>query len=163
MSQTLFSLEYIIADKWEELISLAEQLLPYTKQAMKIEVAPWITDYVVDMEELYTELTLEKIHNRVTGEDVKTLGHYRKLLSEIKTEVFNEKNQGSFFPDKKSMNLIKKDIGVNTGIGKNTKTQTWKGQKILFKGDPGMGKTTLMKKIAWDWETKFSKCLLLFS
>ena len=44
----------------EEFQTLAESLRPWTQQAMKIEVAPWIKDYVVDMDDLYTELKLEK-------------------------------------------------------------------------------------------------------
>ena len=41
-------------------MTLVGKIRPFTEQAMKIEVAPWIKDYVVDMDELYTELTLEK-------------------------------------------------------------------------------------------------------
>ena len=43
-----------------ELQVLAQSIRPFMERAIKIEVAPWIRDYVVDMEELYTELSLEK-------------------------------------------------------------------------------------------------------
>ena len=57
----------------DELQTIADSLRPYTANAMKIEVAPWIKEYVVDMEELYTELTLEKIHNKVAGQNCKVI------------------------------------------------------------------------------------------
>ena len=61
----------------------AEEIRAYTKQAMKIEVAPWIRDYVVDMEELYSELTLEKIQNKAYGPDGRVLGHYREMFGVV--------------------------------------------------------------------------------
>ena len=51
----------------EELLDISNRLRPYTADAMKIEVAPWIRDYVVDMEDLYTELTLEEIKQQPIG------------------------------------------------------------------------------------------------
>ena len=44
----------------EELQSIAESVRPFAEHAMKIEVAPWLKGYNVEMDELYTELTLEK-------------------------------------------------------------------------------------------------------
>ena len=93
---------------------------------MKIEVAPWIRDYVTEMQELYCELTLEKITYRAYGKAMTVVKNYRVL--------FNEHSQ---VPN-----------------------------KILAKGDPGMGKTTLAKKIAWDWAKghfrKISMVLFLY-
>ena len=63
---------------------IAENLRPHTKMAMKIEVAPWIQDYVVDMDDLFTELQLEKIHNKPTGQE--------RLLLEDYTELFVEED-----------------------------------------------------------------------
>ena len=37
---------------------------------MKIEMIPW-TEYMVKMEDLYTELTVEKIENKPTGPEIK--------------------------------------------------------------------------------------------
>ena len=90
---------------------MAEKLRPWTQRAMKIEVAPWIRDYVTEMQELYCELLLEKVAYKPYGEEKVKVRKYQDLFHED-AEV----------PD-----------------------------KILAKGDPGMGKTTLSKKIAWDW------------
>ena len=76
---------------------------------MKIEPFPWLQDYYVDMNKLYTELTLEKIENELLGLKMVTLQSYE--------EMFKSKGR----------------------------------DKILIKGDPGMGKTTLLKKVGWDW------------
>ena len=95
----------------EEFLALAENLRPWTERAMKIEVAPWIRDYVVDMKELYCKLTLEKLTSRSFGKSKTKIENYSDLF-DMNAEV----------PD-----------------------------KILAKGDPGMEKTTLAKKIAWDW------------
>ena len=90
---------------------------------MKIEVAPWIRDYVTNMEELYCELTLEKINNKPYGSVGETLARYQLLFQAVSV------------PSK----------------------------KILIKGDPGFGKTTLVKKIAWDWAKRvFTKVYAVF-
>ena len=73
---------------------------------MKIEVAPWIKDYVVEMQELYCEVTLEKVAYRAFGKEKIKIGTY-KILFDKNAPVPN---------------------------------------KILAKGDPGMGKTTWVKK-----------------
>ena len=76
---------------------------------MKIEPFPWLRDYYVDMNKLYTELILEKIEYEVLGARRQRLKDYKGMF-------------GSSVRD-----------------------------KILIKGDPGMGKTTLGKKVGWDW------------
>ena len=78
---------------------------------MKIEVAPWIRDYVVEMQELYCELTLEQLSYKPFGKSKTKIENY--------SDLFDENAQVP--------------------------------SKILAKADPGMGKTTLAKKIAWDW------------
>ena len=65
---------FLIAASLEDLMSLAEELRPYTQDAMKIEMAPWIRDYNVNMEDLYSELSLEKIENKPMGYMGTTIG-----------------------------------------------------------------------------------------
>ena len=226
-------------------MALAERIRPFTEQAMKIEVAPWIQDYVVDMEELYTELTLEKVHCRLQGEETDIVDDYRELFDKCAAkqghikdflEVAAPTPQGEptydftkFSPKLPSLRSTTENIGntnsstlkdewkdnyslqydlCNTsgedseclcfgksisrqiprakkkkksstkrkGNGfvsemlpqtdvkmgqmnlKSTKasrkvvsTQSDTGEKILAKGNPGMGKTTWCKKVAWDW------------
>ena len=127
----------------EEFLSLAEALRPWTEQAMKIEVAPWIKDYVTDMDNLYTELTVEHFHEDTTKIIYQTLKDYK--------EIFEEKEQSE-----RSSSVQKKFYQPQA-------TQFSLSKKIIGKGDPGMGKTTLAKKIAWDWAKKsFIKFSLVF-
>ena len=113
----------------DELQTIADNMRPYTADAMKIEVAPWIKDYVVDMEELYTDLSLEKTHNKPTGEDEKALNNYKELFENCQSVD-------------------------GTGSPAKRPRKSRKSKKVLMKGDPGMGKTTQCKKICWDWATK---------
>ena len=118
---------------------LAEELRPHTAKSMKMEPAPWIRDYVVDMEQLYTELTLEKINNRLFDQERNKLENYKELFILHKPGMLEYLDIRYYHP-----NLIPK-------------------AKILFKGDPGMGKTSLVKKIAWDWaKGYFDKITIVF-
>ena len=49
---------------------------------MKLEPFPWLQDYLIDMDELYTELTLKKRNNTRFGEIGKTLGNYQDMFKE---------------------------------------------------------------------------------
>ena len=102
---------YLIVE--EEFLSLAEKLKPFAKQKMKIEPFPWFEGRLIKMDELYTELTIEKVEMKLLREERKKLRGYQ--------EVFhcNQSNQNY--------------------------------KKVLMKADPGMGKTTLGKKVTWDW------------
>ena len=95
---------------------------------MKVEVAPWIKEYVNEMEDLHTELVLEKLHNKPYGPVRETLDSYRQLFGAKGTSDEGGAALGS------PSNLL--------------------GRKILMKGDPGIGKSTLVKKISWDWAKK---------
>ena len=92
-----------------------------------IEVAPWIKEYVTDMDDLYSELTLEKLNDKARGQLRERLNGYQELFQVQEPETV--------------------DCGQHKVPGKLRR----RGRKILFKGEPGMGKTSLVKKIAWDW------------
>ena len=93
----------------------------------------------MDMEELYTELTLEKINKKLFREERRKLENYKELFTLHKPGVFEYLDIRYYYPD------LKPKI------------------KILIKGDPGIGKTSLVKKIAWDWAKRlFIKVSVVF-
>ena len=99
---------------------------------MKIEVAPWMEGYNVQMEELYTKLSLETIDNRPLGQESQKVENYKTLFDRNESKL----HQAS----------------------KHTPAK-----KILGKGDPGMGKTTLSKKISHDWACRaFTNFVIVF-
>ena len=98
-----------------EFRALAEQLQPYTAHTMKLEVAPWIRDYTVDMDYLYTDLKMEKVTRTPKGTTKRKLENYGDMF-------FSQKSQKQQF-----------------------------GNKILLVSDPHYGKTSIAKKINWDW------------
>ena len=106
----------------------------YTEEAMKIEMAPWVQNYTVPMDELYTELTLEQIENKPTGPIPVKLDNYAQLFTE--QEAIDQQETSS------------KEPNPNAPRRKGKKR---KGKKILGKGDPRMGKSTFGRKIAYDW------------
>ena len=138
---------------------LAEGIRPYTEQAMKIEVVPWIRDYVCKMNNLYTELTLEKINDKPTGAEAKELRNYQELFVSSKNdEVTRETNDLGII---RSFANLFQNNNEKRIKHQNVKIQIAKGSKILFKGDSGMGKTTLMKKITWDWANRIFKAFII--
>ena len=49
---------------------------------MKLEPFPWFEGYLINMDELYTELTLEKCNNTRFSETGKTLRNYEDMFKE---------------------------------------------------------------------------------
>ena len=107
---------------------LAEKLKSSTEDRMKIEVAPWIKDYVSEMDDLYTDLTLEKVDDRLLSEGHTELSDYKEVFPEAKERTA------------KRFTCLKSEDDSDS-----------EGERILFKGDPGKGKTTVSKKTAYDW------------
>ena len=100
---------------------------------MKIEMPPWDESYNVNMDELYSELTLEQMENKPKGPTSVKLDSYMQLFEEKAT-------------------VPMQDIHTPQGPHRNTGSKRkHKGKKILAKGDPGMGKSTFGRKIAYDW------------
>ena len=135
----------------DELQTIADNLRPYTADAMKIEVAPWIKDYVVDMNDLYTELSLEKIHNRPAWQEVETLSHYSELFEKSK-QIERLARSNNELPEQDSSPAKRSRIdSYSSSSDLPLDLSLCKSKKILMKADPGMGKTTQCKKISWDW------------
>ena len=124
------NMNVIVSVTLEELEDLADNMRPYMTASMKIEVAPWVRDYVVNMEELHTDLHLERIERRPTGIETIAVQDYRHLFL-IEKEILIPKAE---IPELEQDSKIKKTI-----------------KKILAKGHSGTGKTTFCKKVAWDW------------
>ena len=82
--------------------------------------------YAVGIGDLYSELTLQRVENKLSGPQIAKLENY--------SELFVDKER----TDQQENERPKK---VSCGIGK----------KILAKGDPRMGKSILGRKIAYDW------------
>ena len=142
----------------EELELLAEELRPYTEEAMKMEPAPWIKDYAVDMDELYCELTLEKLENKLSGIKGQPLANYKELFGEH-CERQKDVQITESGPRKKVLKECTKVSGARKSVRRRAK-------KVLIKGDPGIGKTSLLKRIASDWAkgifTAFSVVFFVF-
>ena len=65
---------------------------------MKLEPFPWLKDYLIYMDELYTELTLQKLNNTGFGETGKTLGNYK--------DMFEEDSESGLQGDEKVMKIF---------------------------------------------------------
>ena len=111
---------YTILFLESDLEDLAEKIRPHTAKTTRIEMAPWAKAYTVDMKDIYTDLSLEKIENEPTGPEGKRIEDYKEFF-EGESET----------------------------------------KKVLMKGDPGMGKTTVSKKISWDWAVGLFKMFTL--
>ena len=128
----------------EELITIAEDLKPFMEEAMKIDTAPWVKAYTeVNMDELYTELTLERLENQAKGTMGRQISDYKEIFGDISLSDAGETSASTT------------KIAAVEDKTRKPNHRKRKAQKILLKGDPGMGKTTLMKKIGWDWAKGF--------
>ena len=105
---------------------------------MKIEPFPWFEGYLINMDELYTELTLEKVEKKLLGEERKKLRGYQEMFFEtiaLAMKLLGEK--------RRRLEGYQEMFHCNQSNPNN--------RKVLMKADPGMGKTTLGKKMTWDW------------
>ena len=130
----------------KEMLALADELKPDVQERMKIEMAPWVKGYAVDMDELYTELILEKIDNKPSWPQKIKFTDFKLL-----------------FEDKATLNVNEAAHSINSGAKRRRLHGKPRRKKVLIKGDPGKGKTTLMKKMGWDWATgMFKKFSIVF-
>ena len=131
---------------------------------MKMEPAPWIKDYLVDMDELYCELALEKLENKLSGVERQPLKGYQELFGETgKTEKDSNTSDNGWF---RWLFRNREKKVPSTKIGGTRKPIRRRAKRVLVKGDPGFGKTSLLKRIASDWAkgmfTTFSVIFFVF-
>ena len=161
----------------EQFLSVASIVKLDTKQVMKIEVAPWINDYVTDMDELFTDLILKRKENNISTENQGSfLRDYGKIFHEIEIEreikkradekrkrrkqqleeerKREERNRSLYLHClQMAFSCCSNRVGVaEVDVAERMVTEIVEaGKRFLTKGDPGMGKTSLVKKIAYDW------------
>ena len=158
----------------EEFQSIASSLQEHYKKTMKIEMAPWAKAYTVDIKDMYSELTLEKIENKPSGPSHSKINDYRDLFTQnqdLESVKSSKGNKLSKIPipsktDKKGSEKVY--TGAKSATNKKIKTEIkekHEGDRVLLKGEPGFGKTTLSRKITRDWAmrlfTKFTVVFLL--
>ena len=138
----------------EEFEAFIEEVRPFIGKTMKIRKYAWQENSEVDMGELFSELILQKLNNKSYGRECKHLGSYRGLFVCSGTG-----DESTKIVDEGVVRKVRKTIN-NEGVVQKVRIQ---GRKILMKGDPGVGKSTLMKKITFDWSNgDFDAVLLVF-
>ena len=81
---TLFIFQYIcFVFTEEDFADIAEGLAEHAARTMTIEPIPWLKNYTVKMEDLFTDLTVEKIQNKPTGPTGQVINDYKELFSKI--------------------------------------------------------------------------------
>ena len=156
----------------EDLNQLAEILRQITSQKTKIEMDPGMKGTGINIDEIYTHVTMDKIENKSLGVEKIRIKDYKELFQSDAHEGQSTKNEPRF---KKSL------IPVSNSKKKQKKTRATsheqfdsqvkvtdlkpkkEGQKLLFQGDPGTGKTTLSKKMTNDWAKRaFTTFVIVF-
>ncbi len=99
----------------DDLNELAELMKSDMEDTLKIQRSPWLEWDVLEFEDVYLPVGLEKETDKGCVNDLR--------------EIFDA-------------NPISKG---------DTKKKRHKGHKILIKGAPGIGKTTVVSKMAYDW------------
>ena len=93
-------------------------------EEIKLPMAPWVKTHQVSMDDLYTGVSLQQTVNTPTGVQTAPLENYQDLF--VEKETTDQQQQ----IDRKKKN---------------------KRTKILAKGEAGTGKSSLSKKMAYDW------------
>ena len=112
----------------EEFARVAEEMKPYIKDTMKIEITPQAKGYSIHIKDIYTELTLEKIDNQPTGPKHHRIKRY--------TDIFKDNILSGMGDGNESRQLVPQG-----------RKQKKKSKKILLKCNPGMGKSSFLKKV----------------
>ncbi len=105
----------------DDVIELADLMKSDMEDTLKIQRSPWLDSDVLEFEDVYLPVGLEK----------ETPG--KRLSAECVKDY---------------KDLFVKSSSTAVSDSKRRKAQR---HKILIKGDPGVGKTTVVSKIAYDW------------
>ena len=122
---------------------------------MKIDMAPWVNAYTVDVNDMYTEPTLEEIEKKPTGPIYSIIGSYKDFFKEKRENVNDQSNKGRKL-SKIPITTVRKGTHRPSVETKKESVKTEikvkrKGDRVLVKAESGFGKTTLSRKISWDW------------
>ena len=111
-------------------------------------MAPWLKGYTTGLSELSTELTVEKMEGQ---EPFKVLNTYSEMffVDQVEERRIKPSTGGILL----RLAFMYKDMMFGPTTREVVTKQLVKGRKILIKGKPGVGKSSLSKKIAWDWAT----------
>ena len=104
------------------MLTLDEELKRDNQDRMKIDMAPWVKGYTVNMDELYTELTLEKIDNKPPGPECTTFTDFKLLFEDKLASAGNKAVKIS-----------------NDGVKRRRLFRKHRRKKVLIKGNPGKG------------------------
>ena len=162
---SLIQLNYLWFFTEESFKKTVETLQDHYRRTLKIEMAPWAKGYTVEMKDMYTDVALEKVENKPSGPDTISITSYQDLFdinpstNQIQQKV-DRKRQSSKIPvpvkSGKSSPLPRTKAKGNQQKSFNRQRTTShssraSGKRVLIKAEPGMGKTTLARKMAWDW------------
>ena len=110
----------------QELANLAKRFRHKAEKNYNIEGIPWVSTENFEMEDIYTDLTINKLNFSPMGPQKTNLVSYTELFeNKVTTPSDNDQDE-------------------------DTQTEQ-EGEKVLFQGESGMGKTSLMKKVTCDW------------
>ena len=155
-------------ENWTE---LSDELRSYTEETIKIAMVQWVKGYSVGMDDMFSELTLEKLECTPSGLERKKLESHTQLFANKDEENHSEKtypvtdntagrlwrwakrNLGdiSIFITSLLNLCFPRDINSKHRTHYTRKCKQTRGEKVLVKGAVGIGKTTLVNKIAYDW------------
>ena len=104
-------------------------------------MAPWTKEFSVPLEDVKTSICVSVRNNQQTHE---LLSNYTELFDRTPKTTEDESDDESLTIEEKTR-IAYSEMDYITRV---------RGQKILIQGEHGRGKSTLAKKIAYDWAMK---------
>ena len=109
----------------------------------------------MNLEDIFTDVALEKVEQKPTGTVRTPVNSYTKLFGQNVPKEETAAPRQKRNKERKVIKGGKQKLKVKRSA-KHQKQQIMtdqerEGKKVLFKADPGMGKTSLMKKVTYDW------------